>query len=250
MTGDVAAPRDLKAPAPVEGRKRVISPLLAAAAMLLLALNLRLGISSIGPVLPQILHDLGATVVFGSLLTTVPVVMMGLASPLSGRLADRFGVEWTVIAALLVIGVATFVRLWAVTQWLLVLSALVLGIGIAAGNTMLPAIVRRYFPVHVALMTGLYTAGINVGAAGAALVTPQLTRGRRPHLARSAGDLGHRRGRGCARLAGVRATVRTAQAAITRTGHTEERPRMVGRPLLRPPVDGVLRRAGLARPPV
>ncbi len=179
MSGDVLRPHDVPADL-TESPQPAISPVLAAVAMLLLALNLRLGISSIGPVLPQILHDLGATVVFGSLLTTVPVVMMGLASPLSGRLADRFGVEWTVIAALLVIGVATLVRLWAVTQWLLVLSALLLGIGIAAGNTMLPAIVRRYFPVHVALMTGLYTAGINVGAAGAALVTPQLTRGDGP----------------------------------------------------------------------
>jgi CP family cyanate transporter-like MFS transporter len=148
--------------------------------MLLLALNLRMGIASIGPVLPAALHDLGASVVFGSLLTTAPVVMMGLASPLSGRIAERFGVEWTVIGALTVVGVATLMRLWAVTPYLLLLSALVLGVGIAAGNTMLPAMVRRYFPAHLALMTGLYTVGINIGAASAALITPQLARGAGP----------------------------------------------------------------------
>jgi CP family cyanate transporter-like MFS transporter len=181
MTGALEQPHDeVSAPDVTDGRVRPIVPVLAAAAMLLLALNLRMGISSIGPVLPQLLHDLPASVVFGSLLTTAPVVMMGLASPLSGRVAERIGVEWTVLVALTVIGLATLVRLWAVTPYLLLASALVLGVGIAAGNTMLPAIVRRYFPAHLVLMTGVYTVGINIGAAGAALATPQLAQGAGP----------------------------------------------------------------------
>ena len=158
-------------------RGRTVSPVLAVAALLLLALNLRMGISSVGPVLPQVLHDLGAGVVFGSLLTTAPVIMMGLASPVSGRIAERIGFEWTVVGALAILSGATLVRLWAGSPAVLLLSALVLGIGIAAGNTMLPAIVRRYFPSRQALMTGLYTVGINVGAAGAALITPRIAQG-------------------------------------------------------------------------
>ena len=154
--------------------------MLAVVVLLLLALNLRVGISSIGPVLPQILHDLGASVVFGSLLTTAPVIMMGVASPVSGRIAERIGVEWTVVGALAVISAATLMRLWAVNPLVLLISALALGTGIAAGNTMLPAIVRRYFPARLALMTGLYTVGINVGAAGAALITPRLAQGTGP----------------------------------------------------------------------
>ncbi len=143
-------------------------------AMFMLAVNLRMGISSIGPVLPLVLHDLGATLVYGSLLTTVPVVMMGLASPFSARMGARFGVERTVVVAITVVCVATAVRLWTVTPLTLLASAVVLGCGIAAGNTMLPAVVHRYFPAHGALMTGVYAVGINAGAGFAAYGTPRL----------------------------------------------------------------------------
>jgi CP family cyanate transporter-like MFS transporter len=142
--------------------------------MFALAVNLRMGIASVGPVLPQVVHDLGATLVYGSLLTTAPVVMMGLASPFSARMGARFGVERTVVAAIAVVCVATAVRLWTVTPLTLLVSAVVLGCGIAAGNTMLPAVVRRYFPAHGALMTGVYAVGINAGAGLAAYGTPRL----------------------------------------------------------------------------
>jgi CP family cyanate transporter-like MFS transporter len=146
-------------------------------AMFMLAVNLRMGISSIGPVLPLVLHDLGATLVYGSLLTTAPVVMMGLASPFSARMGARFGVERTVVVAITVVCVATAVRLWTVTPLTLLASAVVLGCGIAAGNTMLPAVVGRYFPAHGALMTGVYAVGINAGAGLAAYGTPRLAQG-------------------------------------------------------------------------
>jgi CP family cyanate transporter-like MFS transporter len=64
--------------------------------------------------------------------------------------------------------------LWTVTPLTLLVSAVVLGCGIAAGNTMLPAVVRRYFPAHGALMTGVYAVGINAGAGLAAYGTPRL----------------------------------------------------------------------------
>ena len=143
-------------------------------AIFVLAINLRMGISSVGPVLPQIVHDLDVTLVYASLLTTVPVVMMGIASPLSARLGARFGLERTVIGAIAIVGVATAVRYWATSPITLLVSAALLGGGIAAGNTMLPAVVRRYFPAHGALWTGIYAVGINLGAGLAAFGTPRL----------------------------------------------------------------------------
>lgn len=143
-------------------------------AIFVLALNLRMGISSVGPVLPQVVHDLGVTLIYASLLTTVPVVMMGVASPFSARLGARFGLERTVIGAIAIVGIATAVRFWASSPITLLVSAAVLGCGIAAGNTMLPAVVRRYFPAHGALLTGIYAVGINIGAGLAAFGTPRL----------------------------------------------------------------------------
>lgn len=133
-----------------------------------------MGIASVGPVLPQVVHDLDVTLVYASFLTTVPVVMMGIASPLSARLGARFGLERTVVGAIAIVGVATAVRYWATSPITLVVSAVLLGCGVAAGNTMLPAVVRRYFPAHGALLTGIYTVGINMGAGLAAFGTPRL----------------------------------------------------------------------------
>ena len=149
--------------------------LLIGAAVFLLAVNLRMGVSSIGPVLPDIVHDLHTTLVVGSLLTTAPVLMMGLASPLSARIAARIGIERTVLVALAVVFGATLVRFWTGTSlMLLLLSAVILGSGIAAGNTMLPAVVRRYFPNAATLVTGIYAVAINAGAGIAAYGTPRL----------------------------------------------------------------------------
>jgi MFS transporter, CP family, cyanate transporter len=172
--------RENSLPGPVEeataasaARSRLPAALLGPA-IFVLALNLRMGIASVGPVLPQVVHDLGVTLVYGSLLTTVPVVMMGVASPFSARLAARFGLERTVVAAITIVCVATGARYWATSPVTLVASAALLGCGIAAGNTMLPAVVRRYFPAHGALMTGIYAVGINAGAGLAAFGTPRL----------------------------------------------------------------------------
>lgn len=162
-----------EAPAAAAERSPLAAALLGLA-IFVLALNLRMGIASVGPVLPQIVHDLGVTLVYGSLLTTVPVVMMGVASPFSARLAARFGIERTVVAAIAVVCIATGARFWTTSSVTLVASAALLGCGIAAGNTMLPAVVRRYFPAHGALMTGIYAVGINAGAGLAAFGTPRL----------------------------------------------------------------------------
>ena len=148
--------------------------LLFGMAVFLLAVNLRMGVASIGPVLPDVVHDLRTTLVYGSLLTTAPVLMMGLGSPLSARLAARIGIERTVVVALTIVFGATLVRLWTGTPMTLLLSAIVLGSGIAAGNTMLPAVVRRYFPTAATLLTGIYAVGINAGAGVAAYGTPRL----------------------------------------------------------------------------
>ena len=148
--------------------------LLLVPAIFILALNLRMGIASVGPVLPQVVHDLGTTLVYASLLTTAPVVMMGLASPLSARVGARLGLERTIVVAIAIVCIATGIRYWAHSPLLLLLTAVLLGCGIAAGNTMLPAVVRRYFPAHGALMTGIYAVGINAGAGVAAFGTPRL----------------------------------------------------------------------------
>jgi CP family cyanate transporter-like MFS transporter len=174
MTAETPIPGPLEPTAGTSVARRHLPAAVLGSAIFILALNLRMGIASVGPVLPQVVHDLNVTLVYASLLTTVPVVMMGIASPLSARVGARFGLERTVVAALAIVGLATAVRYWATSPITLLASAAILGCGIAAGNTMLPAVVRRYFPAHGALLTGIYAVGINMGAGLAAFGTPRL----------------------------------------------------------------------------
>ena len=173
-TTEDSIPSPLDQTAVVSPARPHLPAALLAPAIFILALNLRMGIASVGPVLPQVVHDLDVTLVYASFLTTVPVVMMGIASPLSARVGAKLGLERTVVVAIAIVGVATAVRYWTTSPITLVLSAVLLGGGIAAGNTMLPAVVRQYFPAHGALMTGIYTVGINMGAGLAAFGTPRL----------------------------------------------------------------------------
>jgi CP family cyanate transporter-like MFS transporter len=144
---------------------------LSIAALLVVAMNLRPSLASVGPVLPAILQDLGAGAVFGGLLTTVPVLCMGALAPLSLRVAAAFGAERTVLLSVALIGVATLARLWTPVPAALLATSFGAGVGIAVAGTILPALAKTYFPGRVTLVTGLYAVGINVGAGLAAIGT-------------------------------------------------------------------------------
>ncbi|WP_433826559.1 CynX/NimT family MFS transporter [Actinoplanes sp. CA-015351] len=144
-------------------------------ALLLAAVNLRLAVTSIGPVLTELRAGLGMSTTVAGLLTSVPVVCfaaIGLAAP---RLARRFGSARVIFGglALLTAGLATRPYAGGVALFLL-LSAVALA-GIALVNILLPSIVKDRFPDQVGTVTGLYTVALNVGATTAAAATVPLT---------------------------------------------------------------------------
>jgi CP family cyanate transporter-like MFS transporter len=55
-------------------------------------------------------------------------------------------------------------------------GTLMIGIGVAIANVLMPGMVKRDFPGHVGLMTGLYTALLSAGSALAAATTAPLAR--------------------------------------------------------------------------
>ena len=227
-------------------RPRLPAALLVSA-IFVLAVNLRMGIASVGPVLPQLVHDLDVTLVYASFLTAVPVVMRGIASPFGARLGARFGLERTVVGAIAIVGVATAVRYWATSAIMLVLSAALLGCGIAAGNTMLPAVVRRYFPAHGALMTG-HVHRRNQHGRGPRRIRYAPARAEPvAHVPGSAGDLGRDGHPGAGTVApggeSVAAPADRSQGIYAPTVASS----VDSRRIVRPPVDRALRSPYLAR---
>ncbi len=138
--------------------------------LVLIAFNLRPLFSSLSVLLPEVMEATGLATTGASLLTTLPVLCLGLFAPFAPKLAQRYGAERTLLGALIVLAIGTALRgLESVP--LLFVSTFLAGGAIAIGNVLLPGLVKRDFPDTVAIMTGLYTMALCAGSAGAAGLT-------------------------------------------------------------------------------
>jgi MFS transporter, CP family, cyanate transporter len=144
--------------------------------LLLVALNLRPAISSVPPVLETIRQDLGLGRAFLGLLTTIPVLCMSALALVAPMISRRIGAERAVLWSVVLIGLAVAGRLAARQAGVLFVTTFVAGVGIAVAQSLLPAVVKRWFPDRAALVTGLYTVGITGGLALAALATVPIER--------------------------------------------------------------------------
>ena len=98
-------------PAPAEplaGASR--SRLLLGISLVLIAFNLRAIFSSASALLPEIRTEFGLSAVGASILTTLPVICLGLFSPLAPRLAQRLGAERTLMGVLVLLMLGTAMR--------------------------------------------------------------------------------------------------------------------------------------------
>lgn len=135
--------------------------------LVLIAANLRPVFSSVSVLLPEIIEATGMSGVGAGVLTTLPVVCLGLFAPFAPRLAQRFGAERVLLFVLIVLTIGTALR-GIGSSAALYLGAALAGAAIATGNVLLPGLVKRDFPKTAAIMTGLYTMALCGGAAAAA----------------------------------------------------------------------------------
>ena len=150
-------------------------PWLMLVSLVLVALNLRPALSSMAPVLGQVSEALGLSASQAGLLTTLPVLCLGLFAPLAPWLSRRLGSEGTVFAVLLALmgGILLRSNLGSVG---LFAGSLLSGASIGIIGVRLPGIVKRDFPAQAGLLTGVYTMALCLGAALAAGSTVPLTR--------------------------------------------------------------------------
>lgn len=142
------------------------------AAVVLVGLNLRPAIASIGPLLDTLQRQTGLGDTGASLLTTVPVLLMG-AGALGGRwLLARLGVRTGVGIGIALIALACAMRLVAGQPGTLMASALLAGLGIATVQALLPAFVKARFAARASSVMGLYSTSIMGGAVLASVIAP------------------------------------------------------------------------------
>jgi CP family cyanate transporter-like MFS transporter len=137
--------------------------------IVLLALNLRIAVGEIPPVLRDLtLGDFGR-----SILVTIPVICFSLAAfagpPLSARLGEERGL--LIMCAALCAGLA--LRPWW-PSFSLYAGTILCGLAVAVMNVMMPSVLRRRFPNHMGEMTAAYTMSLSIGAGLAAGFTVPL----------------------------------------------------------------------------
>ncbi|MFL1525662.1 cyanate transporter [Pseudomonas sp. O230] len=140
--------------------------------IMLVALNLRPSMAAIGPLLSAIRGDIPLSFSLASLLTMLPVMAMGLAMFFGLSVSRWLGEQRTVVASLLIIGLATVSRLFLDSAAELILSAVLAGVGIALIQALMPALIKSRFSDNVSVCMGLYVTSIMGGAALAASFAP------------------------------------------------------------------------------
>jgi MFS transporter, CP family, cyanate transporter len=145
--------------------------MLVGVAVVLLAFNLRTAVTSLGAVLDDVRAALGLSATSAGVLTTLPVLCFAGFGAVAPVLARRFGTQRVVAASVAAITLGLVAR--AVTgsaTLFFVVTAIALA-GMATGNVLLPALVKRHYPERVGRMTGLYTTSLMIGSTVAAAAT-------------------------------------------------------------------------------
>lgn len=152
-----------------------IGPSLAIACIVIVALDLRPGLVSIGPILPAIRAEFALSHTAAALLTSIPDLLLGVLALPTPWLVRNFGRDRTVIGALVLLGAAMVLRALAPgAVWLLLATAGVGG-GIAVAGTLVGVFIKAAFPRRAALMMGIYAMALSAGSTLAAGLTGPIT---------------------------------------------------------------------------
>jgi CP family cyanate transporter-like MFS transporter len=118
------------------------------AAVALVGLNLRPFITGIGPLASDIGAQTGLDLRGISLLTLVPMLLMGVFAFAGPFLQSRIGARRLVIVSLAVLVIGSLLRLFATNGWQMVGTAALLGLGVAVIQAVFPGISKSSFPAR------------------------------------------------------------------------------------------------------
>lgn len=155
-----------------ERRKR--RPLIfAIIALCLVATLMRPAVTAVGPVIDRISADTGIPLALLGSLSTIVLITWAIVSPFAHGFGRRLGLGGAVLAAMALLAVGAIVRsLPGTTAWLWIGTAII-GIALAIGNVLLPAVIKRDFPLRVPMMMGVYSAILGgAGAVASGLAVP------------------------------------------------------------------------------
>ncbi len=148
---------------------------LLVAGILALGFNLRLVITSLPPIFPELQSVLHVSAGTLAVLAAVPVLCFGVFSGTAAPLSRRYGEERVLAAALVLLVIGIVIRGLAPSV-LLFPGTILAGGAIALMNVLLPSLVKRRMPERAGLLIGCYLLMLGVGAiVGSLLAVPLFT---------------------------------------------------------------------------
>ncbi|WP_281662626.1 cyanate transporter [Paraburkholderia fungorum] len=141
--------------------------------IVVIGINLRPLLTSISPLMTTIRAATGLSFYGASLLTSLPVVAMGIGAFGAGALTRTIGETRGVALGLLAIGLACGARWATVASGAgLLFTAALAGVGVAAIQALLPAVMKQRFHTRVPLAMGVFSASIMGGGGLGARLSP------------------------------------------------------------------------------
>jgi MFS transporter, CP family, cyanate transporter len=137
----------------------------------LAGVGLRLTILAVPPVISLIQADLHLSGTQIGILSGLPIILFGIAALPGSLLVARFGALATLVAGLLITGVASGLRGAALDVAVLYAATILMSGGIAIMQPALPLLVRQWLPQRVSFGTAVYSNGLLVAETVAVLLT-------------------------------------------------------------------------------
>ncbi|MFG1648892.1 CynX/NimT family MFS transporter [Micromonospora sp. NPDC049275] len=136
--------------------------------MLLVALNLRTAVTSLGALLDEIRDGLGLSGTMAGLVTTLPTIAFAGLGALTPWLVRRVAPARVLVVAMIVLAAGQVLRAATDSAWIFVLTSALALAGIAVANILLPMLVKQHFGHRTGLVTGAYTMALTLGTTVAA----------------------------------------------------------------------------------
>jgi CP family cyanate transporter-like MFS transporter len=137
----------------------------------LAGVGLRLTILVVPPVISLIAADLHLSGTEIGILSGLPIVLFGGAALPGSVLIARFGALPTLVAGLIITGIASGLRGAVLNVFTLYAATVAMSAGIAIMQPALPPLVRQWLPKRVSFATAVFTNGLLVGETLAVMLT-------------------------------------------------------------------------------
>lgn len=127
------------------GSRRAVAAIIA---LCLVATLMRPAVTAVGPVIDRISADTGVPLALLGSLSTIVLITWAIVSPFAHGFGRRLGLGGAVLVAMGLVAAGVLVRsIPGSSVWLWIGTALI-GVALAVGNVLLPAVIKRDFPLR------------------------------------------------------------------------------------------------------